>query len=101
MIDFSVNVTPLGIPDNIRRAMEESLSRAGWYPDDSKRNLKEVLNKKHGVPVENICVGNGASDVIFGQFLPSVRNGRLYWRQPLPNTNRPFGVSMPESIIIR
>ena len=65
MIDFSVNVTPLGIPDNIRRAMEESLSRAGWYPDDSKRNLKEVLNKKHGVPVENICVGNGASDVIF------------------------------------
>ena len=29
MIDFSVNVTPLGIPGNIRRAMEESLSRAG------------------------------------------------------------------------
>ena len=36
MIDFSVNVTPLGIPDNIKKAMEESLERAGWYPDDSK-----------------------------------------------------------------
>lgn len=65
MIDFSVNVTPLGIPGNIRRAMEESLSRAGWYPDDSKRNLKEALNIKYSLPVENICVGNGASDLIF------------------------------------
>ena len=65
MIDFSVNVTPLGIPENIRRAMEESLSRAGWYPDDSKRNLKEALNRKYGLPAENICVGNGASDLIF------------------------------------
>ena len=65
MIDFSVNVTPLGIPGNIRRAMEESLSRAEWYPDDSKRNLKEALNIKYGLPVENICVGNGASDLIF------------------------------------
>lgn len=65
MIDFSVNVTPLGIPENIRQAMEESLSRAGWYPDDSKRKLKEALGGKYNLPVGNICVGNGASDLIF------------------------------------
>lgn len=65
MIDFSVNVTPLGIPENIRQAMEESLSRAGWYPDDTKRKLKEALSRKHNLPMVNICVGNGASDLIF------------------------------------
>ena len=65
MIDFSVNVTPLGIPENIRRAMEESLSRAGWYPDDSKRKLKEALSEKYRLPMSAVCIGNGASDVIF------------------------------------
>lgn len=65
MIDFSVNVTPLGIPENIRQAMENSLSRAGWYPDDSKKRLKETLSEKYGLPMSKICVGNGASDVIF------------------------------------
>jgi len=65
MIDFSVNVTPLGIPENIRRAMEESLCRAGWYPDDSKRKLKEALSEKYRLPMSAICIGNGASDVIF------------------------------------
>ena len=65
MIDFSVNVTPLGIPENIRKAMEESLSRAGWYPDDSKRKLKEALGEKYGLAMADICVGNGASDLIF------------------------------------
>ena len=65
MIDFSVNVTPLGIPENIRKAMEKSLSRAGWYPDDSKRKLKEALSEKYGLAMTDICVGNGASDLIF------------------------------------
>lgn len=65
MIDFSVNVTPLGIPDNIRHAMEKSLDRAGWYPDDAKRRLKEALAQVHHVEASHICVGNGASDVIY------------------------------------
>lgn len=65
MIDFSVNVTPLGIPDNIKKAMEESLERAGWYPDDSKFNLKHAISEKYHILPDWICMGNGASDVIF------------------------------------
>ena len=65
MIDFSVNLTPLGIPENIRRAMEESLSRAGWYPDYSKERLKKALSQFHQVPESRICMGNGAADVIY------------------------------------
>ena len=49
MIDFSVNVTPLGIPDNIKKEMEEGLERAGWYPDDSKFNLKHAISEKYHI----------------------------------------------------
>lgn len=65
MIDFSVNVTPLGIPENIRNAMEESLNRAGWYPDYSKERLKKALGEFHNLPEFHICIGNGAADVIY------------------------------------
>jgi threonine-phosphate decarboxylase len=65
MMDFSVNVTPLGIPENIQKAMQESLSKAGWYPDDSKYRLKQALSERHNVPLSKICVGNGASDLIY------------------------------------
>ena len=51
MIDFSVNVTPLGIPENIRSAMEESLNRAGWYPDYSKERLKRALGAFWSHPI--------------------------------------------------
>ncbi len=65
MIDFSVNVTPLGIPENIRSAMEESLNRAGWYPDYSKERLKRALGAFHHLEPSHICMGNGAADVIY------------------------------------
>lgn len=65
MIDFSVNVTPLGIPENIQKAIRNSLDMAGCYPDYSKERLKRALAGEHHLEESQICVGNGASDVIF------------------------------------
>lgn len=65
LLDFSVNVTPLGIPETIRKAMEDSLDRAGMYPDLSKKRLREAIGKKHHIPASWVCCGNGASDLIF------------------------------------
>lgn len=65
MLSFLVNLTPLGIPEEIKKAMEESLSDVYDYPDKSKENLANAISLRYHVDSERICVGNGASDVIF------------------------------------
>ncbi|HIU02066.1 MAG TPA: aminotransferase class I/II-fold pyridoxal phosphate-dependent enzyme [Candidatus Onthocola gallistercoris] len=65
LLDFSVNVTPLGIPEKIKTAMYESLGQAGLYPDLSKRRLNQAIGRKHHIPESWVCCGNGASDLIF------------------------------------
>ena len=65
MLDFSVNVTPLGIPENIQEGMKRGLLKAGWYPDSSKARLQKAIGDFHNVEPEQICVGNGAADVIY------------------------------------
>lgn len=65
MLSFLVNLTPLGIPENIKNAMIDSLSDVYDYPDKSKSNLAKAISGRYHVDPERICVGNGASDVIF------------------------------------
>ena len=65
MLSFLVNLTPLGIPESVKNAMIESLSDVYDYPDKSKKNLAKAISQRYHVPTEYICVGNGASDVIF------------------------------------
>ena len=65
MLSFLVNLTPLGIPENIKNAMFESLSDVYDYPDKSKSNLAKAISARYHVDLERICVGNGASDMIF------------------------------------
>lgn len=65
LLDFSVNVTPLGIPDNIKQAMVESLDKAGVYPDLSKEHLNTAIASRYNLDKECVCCGNGASDLIF------------------------------------
>ena len=65
MLSFLVNLTSMGIPENVQKAMEESLKDVFDYPDSSKQNLANAIAKRYKVDVNRICVGNGASDVIF------------------------------------
>jgi threonine-phosphate decarboxylase len=64
-LDFSVNVSPLGMPDAAKRAVVEQLDAFSRYPDRQCRALRRALSQKHGIPPEKILCGNGAADLIF------------------------------------
>ena len=65
LLDFSANVSPLGLPENVRQAVVRALDTADRYPDPLCRELREKLSERHGVPVDWILCGNGASDLIY------------------------------------
>lgn len=63
-LDFSANVTPLGVPEHIRQAAEAALTDAR-YPDPLCHALRGKLSAHHGIPTEWILCGNGAADLIY------------------------------------
>lgn len=64
-LDFSANVSPLGLPEGAKRAVVRALEEADRYPDPLCRALCAKLAKRHGVPAGHILCGNGAADLIF------------------------------------
>lgn len=64
-LDFSANISPLGLPESVRKAAEEALRTADRYPDPLCRKLRKALSEVHGVPEEQVVCGNGASDLIY------------------------------------
>lgn len=64
-LDFSVNVNPLGMPEGAKQAIVDSIDAFVRYPDCECCALRAALAQRHGVDMERILCGNGASDLIF------------------------------------
>ena len=64
-LDFSANVSPLGLPEGVAQAIRDALPLADRYPDPLCRTLRAALSRAEGVPQEHILCGNGAADLIF------------------------------------
>ena len=64
-LDFSANVSPLGLPEGVAQAIRDALPQADRYPDPLCRTLRAALSRAEGVPQEHILCGNGAADLIF------------------------------------
>ena len=64
-LDFSANVSPLGLPQGVRQAVARALDGADRYPDPLCRALRKKLSGTLGVPPQSILCGNGAADLIF------------------------------------
>ena len=64
-LDFSANVSPLGLPDGVAEAITASLATADRYPDPLCRALRAKLAVAENVPAESLLCGNGAADLIF------------------------------------
>ena len=64
-LDFSANVSPLGLPAGVAAAITAALPTADRYPDPLCRELRAKLTTAEGVPAEQILCGNGAADLIF------------------------------------
>ena len=64
-LDFSANINPLGPPEAVIRAAEESLKNIHRYPDVKQRELLSALSAAEGIPREWLICGNGAAAPIF------------------------------------
>ena len=62
VIDFSANTNPYGPPPRVRAALASlTLDR---YPDRHAHDLAAGIAERHGVPVEQVLVGNGSVELI-------------------------------------
>ena len=64
-LDLSANVSPLGLPEGVAKAITVALATADRYPDPLCRALRAKLAVHEKVPMEHILCGNGAADRIF------------------------------------
>ena len=64
-LDFSANVSPLGLPEGVAKAITAALTTADRYPDPLCRALRAKLAVHEKMPAEQILCGNGAADLIF------------------------------------
>ncbi len=64
-LDFSANVSPLGMPEAVARAIGEAAFEADKYPDPLCRGLRAALSEAEQLPKDWMLCGNGAADLIF------------------------------------
>lgn len=65
VLDFSANLNPLGMPEEVRRAAEGAVAEAIHYPDPFCRRLAGAIARHDGVAEGQVLCGNGAADLIF------------------------------------
>ena len=64
-LDFSSNISPLGVPKSVVTAIKDFSANIDKYPDPFSRDLRNAISKKLHIPVEYITCGNGAADLIY------------------------------------
>ncbi len=64
-LDFSANVSPLGVPQGVKQAIANAAETADRYPDPLCRSLCRKLAAHEHVPESYVLCGNGAADLIF------------------------------------
>ena len=69
LLDFSINVNPLGPADAVVEAAARSMQRIREYPDSQSRELRNALAEKKGLAAERFVIGNGAADLLFSLVL--------------------------------
>ena len=65
IIDFSSNITPLGIPKSVKLIIKKNLDNLQFYPDPKSENVISNLEKYTRLSKSNIIVGNGAIEILY------------------------------------
>jgi threonine-phosphate decarboxylase len=64
ILDFSSNITPLGLPDSVKKLYPQLLDRLTTYPDPSASELRAEVARLYPLFPENILAGNGSMDLL-------------------------------------
>ena len=81
VIDLSANINPLGVCEEIRRAVESAVYQIDRYPDVEYRRLRKAVAEWENVNEDWILCGNGAADLIF-QIMFSQKPRRVLLAEP-------------------
>lgn len=65
LIDFSANINPLGLNENVKKAIIEAIEEINIYPDITYYNLKKSISSYEKITLDYLTLGNGAAEVIF------------------------------------
>lgn len=65
ILDYSANISPLGIPAHIKAAMIEAVNGTINYPDPECAVLKEAIARNDHLEEEWIACGNGGADMLY------------------------------------
>ncbi|KAF6242398.1 aminotransferase class I/II [Nitrosopumilus sp. b1] len=65
ILDFSSNTNPLGSPPLVKKIIKEKLDTIGIYPDSDSLELRKNIHSYTKIPLEQIVVGNGATEIIY------------------------------------
>ena len=65
IIDFSANINPVGLNENVKAAMINAIDKVVKYPDITYFDLKNSIGEFEKIDISNITLGNGAAEVIF------------------------------------
>ena len=63
LLDFSVNVNPLGMPKEVKMALQNAVELCGNYPDIMAEKLKHAVSSLLSIPEEYLLFGNGSSEL--------------------------------------
>lgn len=82
VLDFSININPLGMPEGAVRAAEEGIRLSGRYPDWRKRELTAAIRRFHHL-TENegqIICGNGVAELLYALcFYLRGKGAQTFW----------------------
>ncbi len=112
--DFSASINPLGVPVEVRQALQQALHRISDYPELDAASLRTELASFHRLPEENLLPGSGSTELIyllprvlrprralllqpcFGEYAPALRQAgcRLDYFSLAPHNN--FALEIPQ-----
>jgi cobyric acid synthase CobQ/L-threonine-O-3-phosphate decarboxylase len=65
LLDFSANINPLGPPEWLRSCVSRELDTILHYPDPTASSLKKCIAQKYTLPMQNILVANGTTELLY------------------------------------
>ncbi len=65
VIDFSVNINPLGPPQSVIQMWPKLINKLPIYPTPDGEGIKEFYQKRFCLPKEFILPGNGSTEIIY------------------------------------
>ena len=65
VLDFSVNLNPLGPPEIVRVNWMETFNHIKDYPDIEGEGVSHYYQKRFGLSPNNILAGNGSTEMIY------------------------------------